>query len=476
MNGYYIGIDLGTTAVKVVAYDSNGREVGSASEELPLVTPAPGWAEQSPECYYEIPCKLINRLMSDKLHGSVAAVGISSQGITVIPVGHDGKPLCGAISWLDTRAETELDEILSLTSEDELNRITGKHPSALYSLPKLLWLKKHHPDIFNSAKLLLMPMDYLIYRLCGEAVTDATMAGGTMLYDLEKRAWSETLCKRYGIPTEKLPRVQSTASFAGYMNQASLDLCGLSGQIGIAVGAQDQKVAAYGMGMTDDTVTVSLGTAGAMEILCDNRSDVLPSFVFDAGDGAQYVLEGCINTFGASMRWVRDKVFTGISYKEMDVLAEQAAPGSGGVCFYPHLSGVSSPHYGKTVRSGWCGMTLATTRGEMIRAVYEGLACEIRLNLSAARCAGGKMQRLVLFGGGSRSDILCRIIAEINKLPVIAAGSSEASSFGAAKTAYVMHTGNKNGFSGEKCGEKLYLPEENYGDILYEKYLAGQLN
>lgn len=476
MNEYYIGIDLGTTAVKVVAYDSDGREVDSVSEELPLLTPAPGWVEQSPECYYEIPCKLINRLMSDKSNCSVAAVGISSQGITVIPVGYNGKPLCDAISWLDTRAEQELDEILSLTPEEELNRITGKHPSALYSLPKLLWLKKHHYDVFDAAKLLLMPMDYLIYRLCGEAVTDATMAGGTMLYDLEKRAWSKTLCERYGIPTEKLPRVQSTATFVGYMDQASLDLCGLSGKIGIAVGAQDQKVAAYGMGMTSDTVTVSLGTAGAMEILCDSFSDVLPSFVFDTGDVAQYVLEGCINTFGASIRWVRDKMFTGISYKEMDALAEQAAPGSGGVCFYPHLSGISSPHYGKQIRSGWCGMTLATTQGEMIRSVYEGLACEIRLNLSAARRAGGKMTRLVLFGGGSRSDILCRIIAEINKLPVVAAGSSEASSFGAAKTAYVMHTGDKNGFLGDGVGEKLYLPEDNYGDGLYERYIAGQLN
>ena len=474
MDGYYIGVDLGTTGVKVVMYDSSGREVGSEAEEIPLATPAPGWAEQSPECYYEIPCRLIKKLAEAVPGGSVRALGISSQGITVIPVGRDGKPLCDAISWLDTRAEEELSEILSETPEEELNRITGKHPSALYSLPKLMWLKKHRPEVFGNAERFLMPMDYLTFRLCGRAVTDATMAGGTMLYDLGERKWSEKLCGKYGIPSEKLPEVLPTTSFAGYMNRESLELTGLSGNVGIAVGAQDQKIAAYGAGMKEGVVTVSLGTAGAMETLCENRSDVLPSFVFDTGDGSRIVLEGCINTFGASIRWLRDRVFPGITYKEMDALAEEAEPGCGGVCFYPHLSGLSTPHYGKPPRSGWCGMTLATSRPELIRAVYEGLACEIRQNLSAAERAGGKAERLRLFGGGSRSAILCRIIAGITGLPVITAGNGETASFGAAKAAYVMQTGDRSGFSGDASEEKRYLPKENCRGI-YERYISGQI-
>lgn len=474
MDGYYIGVDLGTTGVKVVLYDQAGKEIASESEEIPLETPAPGWAEQSPECYYEIPCRLISRLAAAVPEGSVKALSISSQGITVIPVGKNGKPLCDAISWLDTRAEEELSEILSITPEEELNRVTGKHPSALYSLPKLMWLKKHRPEVFENAEMYLMPMDYLTFRLCGRAVTDATMAGGTMLYDLGNRCWSEKLCESFGIPVKKLPEVLPTTSFAGYMNRESLELTGLSGRVGIAVGAQDQKIAAYGAGMREGTVTVSLGTAGAMEILCENRSEVLPSFVFDTGDGSHIVLEGCINTFGASIRWLRDRVFPGISYKEMDALAEEAEPGCGGVCFYPHLSGLSTPHYGNPPRSGWCGMTLATGRQELIRAVYEGLACEIRQNLSAAERAGGRAERLRLFGGGSRSDILCRIIADVAGLPVITVGNGETASFGAARAAYVMHTGDRSGFSGDVSDQKLYLPENTLSG-LYERYISGQI-
>lgn len=474
MEEYYIGVDLGTTGIKTVLYDHCGREIGSESEEIPLITPAPGWAEQSPECWYEIPCRLIKKLTGQISGGRVAALGISSQGITVIPVGRDGRPHGNAISWLDSRAEEELSEILAVTPEEELNRMTGKHPSALYSLPKLMWLKKHRHEIFSGAAMFLMPLDYLTFRLCGRAVTDATMAGGTMLYDLEEKCFSKTLCERYGIPAEKLPEVLPTTSFAGYMNRASLELTGLSGSVGIAVGAQDQKIAAFGAGMKEGTVTVSLGTAGAMEILCANRSDVLPSFVFDDGESSQIVLEGCINTFGASVRWLRDRMFPGITYKEMDALAEEAEPGCGGVCFYPHLSGPGTPHHGRSPRSGWCGMTLATGRREMIRSVYEGLACEIRLNLSAAERAGGRADRLRFFGGGSRSGILCRIIAGMTGLPVMTAGNGETASFGAAKAAYIMHTGDRSGFTGDGGSERLYLPEENY-DGIYERYISGQI-
>ena len=469
------GVDFGTGGCKAMVIDLDGNICASAFEEYPSQHLKPGWSEQDPAMWLDAFVKTVRSCgeqMKDGF-GGVLALAVTASTHNAVLLDKDSRVIRPCIMWNDQRSGDQCRR-LNENYGDDIFRIGMQMPTPTWTLPQLMWLKKHRHEIFSGAAMFLMPLDYLTFRLCGRAVTDATMAGGTMLYDLEERCFSKTLCERYGIPAEKLPEVLPTTSFAGYMNRASLELTGLSGSVGIAVGAQDQKIAAFGAGMKEGTVTVSLGTAGAMEILCANRSDVLPSFVFDDGESSQIVLEGCINTFGASVRWLRDRMFPGITYKEMDALAEEAEPGCGGVCFYPHLSGPGTPHHGRSPRSGWCGMTLATGRREMIRSVYEGLACEIRLNLSAAERAGGRADRLRLFGGGSRSGILCRIIAGMTGLPVMTAGNGETASFGAAKAAYIMHTGDRSGFTGDSGSERLYLPEENY-DGIYERYISGQI-
>ncbi len=328
--------------------------------------------------------------------------------------------------------------------------------------------------------MLLTPMEYLILRFCGRAVTDATMAGGTMLYDLTERRRSGALCRRFGIAEEKLPEILPTTTAAGYLNEETKERTGLTGEVTVAVGAQDQKIAAYGLGLENGTATVSLGTARALEIPCSGRSGELPSFVFDAGDGERYLLEGCINTFGAAIKWLRDQVCAGMSYREMDRMAEGVSAGSGGVRFYPHLSGQSTPHFGKKLPSGWQGITLRTTRAELIHSVYEGLACEIRLNLEAAERAGARVTRLKLFGGGSKSDILCRILCDICGTEITAYDFAEICSFGAAKSVCVCHcrlTGvcreENPPFSVPASEERLYVPIENDSDALYRRYTEG---
>ena len=206
--------------------------------------------------------------------------------------------------------------------------MTGKHPSPLYTLPKLIWLKKHRPELFEKAAMFLMPMDYIIARLTGKAITDPTMAGGTMLFDINKRQWSSALADLCGISLKKLPPVLLAGTFAGRINAETAALTGLSEETTVAVGAQDQKIAALGARIDIGTATVSLGTAGAIEILSDKKSAALSTFLFT--DGKRFVLEGCINTFGAAIKWARDTVFTGLSYRDMDMLAEKAAAGCGG--------------------------------------------------------------------------------------------------------------------------------------------------
>ncbi|MHB1152937.1 MAG: xylulokinase [Eubacteriales bacterium] len=430
---YIIGLDLGTTAIKAVLFDENGNVLNVLSKESELLYPERNFTEQNSFDWYETPCALIRELTADVVKSNIRAIGISSQGISVVPVDEENMPLNSAISWLDTRADAELSDLLNKIKPEKLFDITGKHPSELYSLPKLMWLKKHRGEIFDKAALFLMPMDYLTARMTGNAVTDPTMAGGTLLFDINKRQWSNEIADLCGIPLRKLPSIQPSGTIAGTINAQTACLTGLSADTVVAVGAQDQKIAALGAKIETGTATLSLGTAGALEILCENKSSTLPTFLFT--DSIQFVLEGCINTFGAAIKWVRDTVFPELSYCEMDILAEQTAAGSGGVRFYPHLSGAGTPHFGKTMRSGWTGVTISTKRNELIRAVYEGLACEVKLNLDEAKKAGAQINKLRIFGGASKSDILCQIISDFCHISADALLFTEIAALGAAMTA-----------------------------------------
>jgi len=323
MMTYYIGVDLGTTAIKVVLFDASGSQCAEASEEVPLLYPNPGEIEQSPICWYETPCTLIRKVCENIDPSAVRAIGISSQGISVVPVDREFRPLSDGISWLDMRAETELSDILKTITEKDLFAVTGKHASAAYTLPKLLWMKHHRPEVFESVAMFLMPLDYLTARLCSNAVTDASMAGGTMLYSLEEHCWSEYLCSTFGIPSEKLPKTMPTSAMAGYLNSESQRLTGLGADVMVAVGAQDQKIAAYGAEIAPGLATISLGTAGAMEILCDKSSDTLPTFAFQTSENISYMLEACINTFGAAIKWARNNVFCGFRIRKWISLPKQ---------------------------------------------------------------------------------------------------------------------------------------------------------
>ena len=195
---------------------------------MTLRYPAPGRIEQDPAAWYEIPCELIREVCAGLAPDEVKGIGVSSQGISFVPVGAAFRPLSDGISWLDTRAEDETAEMAAAFPREAFFTVTGKHLSPCYTLPKLLWLKNHEPALFARTDRFLMPLDYLTARLCGEAVTDATMAGGTMLYDLSASAWSRKLCDAFGIPAEKLPAILPTTALAGRLNEESKRLTCLS--------------------------------------------------------------------------------------------------------------------------------------------------------------------------------------------------------------------------------------------------------
>jgi len=430
----YLAVDLGTTGCRSILFDEGLREIGSAYEEYPLITPDDKSVEQDGEQWWQLTLATAKKAISQSQIDprEIKGISISSQGITVVPVDRELKPLCNALTWLDMRAVEETEFLLRDYDDIPMFTLTGKHIDPAYTLPKLLWIRTHLPEIWEKAWKFLMPMDFLIGRFTGNCVTDHSMASGTLLYDIRNCVWSEEILTRYGIPQEKLPDLRWSGESAGTVLPEVAEELGLSKDCVVAVGAQDQKCAALGAGLCGGTMTISLGTAAAVtkrwtEALTAEHTTI--SWCGYTEKGA-WVTEGVVNTAGTCLRWLRDLAYAGESYKTLDEEAD-AVRLNNTVLFYPYLSGASAPDNNLNAEGAFYGINLSTTRGHLAAAVMEGVAFQIR-RLLEAMDAYGNVERLVIFGGGAKSKLWCQIIADITGLTLTVPSTAEAAGAGAA--------------------------------------------
>lgn len=430
-----LAVDLGTTLIKCTLFDEAGHIL--SVERLPchLKYSVPGWAEQNVSVWYEGVCGLIRTIGEAHGAGDIKAICISSQGISFVPVDEQLRPLADALSWLDVRGEAESREMSGLFPEAEWFRRTGKFLSAGYTLPKLLWLKKHAPAVLAKASKILLAMDYVNARMTGLSVTDHTMASGTMLYNVGQRTWDPSILSAVSLEPSLLPEILPSGTRIGSINEETMRRTGLSADTLVFNGGQDQKVAAFAAGIDDFHASLSLGTAGALEILVDNAAGqtLLPFFPYLLPDTT--LVEGCISTTGAAIQWVKDTLCPDLSFDMMNQLAAAAAPASQTLRFYPHLNKPGTPHHRMECFGMIQGISLDVGRGELIRSLYEGLACEFRLNLEQAAQAGSRTRELLVFGGASKSHIFCQIISNVTGLPLRVYENSELCSVGAARLA-----------------------------------------
>jgi xylulokinase len=434
-----IGIDLGTTGCKAVVYDENGAALGEGYLEYGLITLSDVMIEQDPHAWWDLTRRAVELALSapgiDRR--AVRGIAVSSQGISFVLLDKAGRPLGNAINWLDGRATAECEQITRRFSAEHLFRVTGKRVAPFYVLPKLLWIRDHQPEVWRRARRVLMGHDYLVYRLCAEQLTDHSMAGGTLLYDLHGLDWSQELLDAFGIPRHLLPPLRWSGTPAGTLLPSVAGELGLSPDVVVAVGGQDQKCAALGAGIADGAATVSLGTASAIEQVLDQPATDpamrIPTFPFVRP--GRWVLEGVVGTAAGSLRWYRDTMAPGVPYGVLDDEAAAAAPGSGGVLFYPHLGGAGSPHWLSAARGAFHGLSLATTRGHLTRAVLEGVAYQVRSNLAVTEQIGGPVDRVILFGGGARSGLWREIIGDVLGRPVAWTPTAETAGLGAAMLA-----------------------------------------
>ena len=466
---FSVGIDFGTTGCKAIVSDSLGRIAGQAYLEYPLLVLSKFEVEQDAHFWWELPCQAVREAVADSgvPAGQIGAVSVTSQGISFVLVDENLEPVANAISWLDCRAQEEVEDIRRDYSEQEIYSMTGVVLDGVYVLPKLLWMKRHRPEALRRAKKLLMPHDYIIAKLCGAIVTDHTMAGGTMLYDVKNRCWSRELLAHYGIEESLLPELVTAGSRAGTLSRRAAEETGLCEGITVGVGGQDQKVAAFLCKPDLDAVTLSLGTAGAMEFLTDRPafgdSSRIPLFSYITA--RCWTFEPVISTTGACLKWLRNTLFPTLSFRSMDQLAETAAPGE--LFFYPSLNNAEGAFY---------GISLNTGKEDIISSVLEGIAFQIKKRLLLCEAVCGEKKRMIVFGSGGSSDVWCQIIADVTGKELIALSSPDAAGLGAAKLA-LMAAGEDISRFGEDVfrSSRRYLPrrQEVY-ETAYRRYIEQE--
>ncbi|MGH2998560.1 MAG: xylulokinase [Gaiellaceae bacterium] len=405
-----VGIDVGTTGVKGVAIDADGRVLATASVEYPLSRPHPGWSEQAPGDWFRAAQNCLAQLPE-------GPVGYSGQMHGLVVLDADGNVLRPAILWNDQRTAVEAAEIEERIGFARLVELTGNRALTGFTAPKLLWLRRHEPDVYARIRHLLLPKDYVRYRLTGELAIDAADASGTLLFDVQRRAWSEEVCAALEIPLEWLPPSYESTEIAG---------------------AGDQAAAALGVGSArPGPVSVVLGTSGVVFA-------ALPAYAHDEQARLHVFCHAVPNTWHAmgvmlsaagSASWLRGVL--GARPDELDAEAEQWKPGAEGLLFAPYLAGERTPHPDPDARGAFVGLSARHDRGALWRAMLEGVAFGLRDSLELLRELGARPDVGRASGGGARSDLWLRIVASVLGLPLELTESEEGSAFGAALLAGV---------------------------------------
>jgi xylulokinase len=410
-----VGLDVGTTGAKAIAITPEGELLATAEADYPLSTPRPGWAEQDPEDWWRASQSALARLGHEP-----AAIGLSGQMHGLVALDGADRVLRPAILWNDQRTAQECAEIERRIGLERLIQLTGNRALTGFTAPKLLWVRRHEPELYARIEHVLLPKDYVRLRLTGERATDAADASGTLLFDVPRRRWSEEVLEALEIPSAWLP--------AAYE----------SPDVPAAPGAGDQAAAALGVGVDrPGPLSIVLGTSGVVFA-------ALPGFAADeqarahsfchAVPGGWHAM-GVMLSAAGSLRWLGDVV--GGTYDELTAEAERWPPGAEGLTFLPYLQGERTPHADPNARGAFVGLTLRHDRGAHVRAVLEGVAYGLRDSLELLRGLGVEAHVGRASGGGARSDLWLRIVASVLDLPLERPVVEEGSAYGAALLAGV---------------------------------------
>ena len=448
----YIGIDLGTSSVKIVLMEAGGKILNTVSREYPISFPKPGYSEQNPEDWYKETITGIKELLKDQDKSLVKGISFGGQMHGLVILDENDNVIRPAILWNDGRTFKECDYLNNEIGQDKLSEYTANIAFTGFTAPKILWLKENEPENFKKIKKIMLPKDYIAYKLTGVHSCDMSDASGMLLLDVKNRQWSDEMCKICDIDKSMLPKLFESYEKTGVVLETVASELGLSGDVIVAAGAGDNAAAAVGTGTVGDgNCNISLGTSGTIFISSKkfsvDKKNALHSFAH--ADGSFHLM-GCMLSAASCNKWWMDDIVGTKDYKKEQ--EDITKLGENHVFFLPYLMGERSPHNDPDARGTFTGMTMDTTRADMTQAVLEGVAFALRDSLEVARSQGINIERTKICGGGAKSPLWKKIIANVLNLKVDVLKSEEGPSLGGAMLAAVA---NGEYESVETCAEKI---------------------
>jgi len=447
---YLMGIDLGTSSTKVLIVDEFGNLMAEASAKYPICTPAPGWAEQDPELWWTSTKKAIEEtLRNSKVEPKeISALGLSGQMHGTVLLGNDLIPLRPAIIWADKRSESQCEEIYERVGKEKVLETTCNPVMPGFMAPSLLWVKQNEPAIFERVSKVLLPKDYIRFKLTGFLTSDVSDASATLLFDVNRREWSTEIISRLGFEREFFPQVCESIDVTGEVSGEASQETSLPIGAEVVAGGGDSPVGAVGCGVIKPGIVSSnIGSAGQVFAALD-KMKVDPGFrihTFCHAVPHKWYIQGATLSAGLSLTWFMenlgfDEALGTSDVDHYDLLskeAESAEPGCRALFFMPYMMGERSPHMDPYAKGLFFGLTLSHRRAHMIRAIMEGVVYALRDSLEIFKELGVKVDRIVARGGGARSTLWRQIQADIFNSEVMTVEVKEEAAFGAALLAGV---------------------------------------
>ncbi|WP_313755589.1 xylulokinase [Tissierella sp.] len=434
---YFIGIDIGTTSVKILAIDELGEIIKTVTKEYPIYFPQPMWSEQNPEDWWNQTLNGLDELFNVLDKEEVKAIALSGQMHGLVILDDEDKVIRPAILWNDQRTEKQCYYLNNGIGKEKVSNWTGNIALTGFTAPKILWLRENETDNFNRIKKIMLPKDYLAYNLSGEFATDMSDASGTLYLDVKNRKWSEDMLDVLGISTEQLPKLYESFQVIGNIKEEIAQRLGLANDVRVVIGGGDQAVAAVGGGIVgENTCSVSLGTSAVVFANSENfvvdDNNRLHSFCNANG---KYHVMGVTLAAAASLKWWVEN----INKSNFNDLLDEAkeAEIDNNIFFLPYLIGERTPHNDPNARGVFIGMNITTERKDMTRAILEGVAFSLRDTFEIMKDMGMDISEITINGGGARSDLWCQIMADVLNVKVNKVNSDDGPAYGAAILAAV---------------------------------------
>lgn len=436
---YFIGIDLGTSACKLLLMDERGEIAGVVSKSYGVEYPRPGWSQQDPDQWWRAVREGVPELIAGIDAGQVAGIGCGGQMHGLVVLDERDKVIRPAILWNDGRTADQVRYLNETVGIPRLLRLTGNIAYAGFTAPKVLWMRDEEPELFDRVAHVMLPKDYVNHLLTGVYATDVSDASGTLLFDVARRAWSEEMLGLCGLVPAQMPQVHESYEPIGTLLPDVAAELGLPEGVVVAAGAGDNAAAAVGTGAVGaGTMNISLGTSGTVFIptgaFADGVGDRIHSFCH--ADGAWHLM-GCILSAASCNAW-----WVGDVLGSDDMAAEQAGIDAGSAdaslpYFLPYLMGERTPHNDVSARGAFVGMSMSTTRSDMTRAVLEGVAFAVRDSVEIARSLGVRVSSSTVCGGGARSATWLQMLADVLGIELVLPAMEQGPGYGGAMLAAV---------------------------------------